>query len=159
MKSNKNFLNKLLISLQKNVTIFLFFILPKKVTNVFISLSILTLIFSIRKQINVNSYLDIDKFNYIMKSSFDNSILLLPNYTLSWFWTEEFLNSKIVFDDKTITIRNAIKDDNILYNHLRSILTVFLNNIPSVLKFKLNLNKNKESIIFKHSIMNMLIRV
>jgi hypothetical protein len=85
--------------------------------------------------------------------------MLLPQYTVHWFWKEEFLNDTIVIDKEKITIREALSKNEILFKHLRYIIETLLNNIPKLLKYKLKLSNQRERLVVKHNVMNLLVNV
>lgn len=149
--------NSLLISIYKNLTLFVFFILPAKVSNIFISLSILSLIYDVRN-IDIKEYpISTDKFKTLLNVSFNEEIMLLPQYTVHWFWKESFLNENIRLGNSNVTIREALQKDEFLYTHLRAITDHLVNHIPSLLKYKLNLKDTKSRLIVKHNVMTLLI--
>lgn len=149
--------NSLLISIYKNLTLFVFFILPAKVSNIFISLSILSLIYDVRN-IDIKEYpISTDKFKTLLNVSFNEEIMLLPQYTVHWFWKESFLDENIQLGNSNVTIREALQKDEFLYTHLRAITDHLVNHIPSILKYKLNLKDTKSRLIVKHNVMTLLI--
>lgn len=152
----RNTLNELLVAIYKNITLFLFFILPSKVSNIFVSLSILALIHDVRHVGFKHNKISEDKFNNLLHISFNEEIMLLPSYTLHWFWKEDFLNHQITIDQRQLTLKEAIENDEILYKHLRYITDLLIENIPSILRFKLDLGCVKSKLTFKHNIMNLL---
>ena len=149
--------NEFSVGLYKNLTLFLFFILPSKVANVFVSLSILALIYQIRRIDYRDKYIDSDKFKRLLRVSFNEEIMLLPSYTVNWFWKDDFLSNTLSIDGKQVTIRDAIAQDEVLFKHLRQITEVLLENIPLSLKVKLRLNDVREKLVVKHNVMNLLI--
>lgn len=155
----KNTLNKFLISVQKNLTLFLFLILPNRVASLFVSLSILSLIYDV-KNIDIRNHpVDYNKFKSLLNITFNEEIMLLPQYTVNWFWNEDFLNSSILIDNNQISIKEAITNNETLFYNLREITEILLQHIPKVLKYKLNLDSLKEKLIVKHNVMNLLLHV
>jgi len=149
--------NQLITELYKHITLAVFLILPSRVAKVFVSLSILALIYDI-KNINVkNKRFNEEKLNRLLNISFNEEIMLLPSYTVHWFWKEEILRKDIVIDDQVMTLKDIILNDKMLYRHLRYVTDILLENIPKTLKFKLNLTETKDRLVVKHSVMNLLI--
>lgn len=149
--------NQFSVTVYKNLTLFLFFILPSKVANVFVSLSILALIYQIRRIDYRDKYIDSDKFKRLLRVSFNEEIMLLPSYTVNWFWKDEFLSSTLIIDGNQVSIRDAIAKDEVLFKHLRQITEALLENIPLSLKVKLRLSDVREKLAVKHNVMNLLI--
>lgn len=154
----ENSLNSILISIYKNLTVLLFFILPTKVSNIFVSLSILSLIYDIKKIDFKDHPLSEDKFRQLLHVSFNEDIMLLPKYTVSWFWNDRMLQDILVINGKTYTLKEALLKDDILFSHLRYITDKLLCHIHPVFKFKLRLKQIHNRLIVKHNVMNLLIR-
>lgn len=151
--NNKSLMNKF----YKNLTLFLFFILPSKIANIFINLSILATIYDIR---NINfcpDKINIDKIHSLLKVTVSEEILLLPSYTIHWFWDESFLNTTTVINSKEYTIKEIIRDSNLFFNHMRLVIGIFLNHLPNSMKLKLGINDEMKRIEVKHNLMNILI--
>lgn len=152
----KSRLSNLGVYIQKNLTLMLFFVLPRNVSNIFVSLSILSLIYDVRKLDLKDHPVDCDKFKSLLQISFNDDIMLLPQYTVHWFWKDEFLNNTIYIDGRQVTVKDALISNEILFKHLRQITEVLLNNIPNSLKIKLQLNHKRERLVVKHNVMNLL---
>lgn len=150
-------LNRLSVVIYKNLTLFLFFVLPSKVANVFVSLSILALIYKVRHIDYRTKYIDSDKFNRLLRVNFNEDIMLLPSYTVGWFWKESFLNKTVTIDGRVVSMKEAIASDDILFKHLRYVTEMLIENIPLSLKVKLRLGDVREKIAVKHNVMNLLI--
>lgn len=151
--NNKSLVNKF----YKYLTLFLFFILPSKITNTFINLSILATIYNIW---NINFSLDkinTDKINSLLRITISEEILLLPNYTIRWFWDENFLNTKTVINSKEYTLKEIIQDLDLFYSHMRLVIGMFLNHLPNSMKLKIGINDERKRIKIKHNLMSILI--
>ena len=149
--------NSILDSFYKRVMLLLFFILPKKVSSIFVNLSLLSIIYRIRDvrldELTVNK----DKIEHFLKVYINEDVLLLPYYTTYWFWNEEFLSRKIFIENKEMTIYNAVADQKVFIKHFREILDLFLDNLPGILKLKLGLNQEKNRMIIKHNVVHSLL--
>lgn len=138
------------------MTLALFFILPTRVASTFVSLSILALIYDLKKiDISKKNYNE-DKLNQLLKLSFSEEIMVLPSYTVHWFWNDNILNKRMIIDNQSLTLKDVIQNDNILYKNLRCVTDTLLENIPKSLKLKLNLAETKERLVVKHNVMNLL---
>lgn len=149
--------NSVLSKFYKNLTLMLFFILPAKIANIFINLSILAIIYNIRNLTFCTDKINTNKIHDLLKISVSDDILLLPNYTIHWFWDENFLNTKTIVNSKEYTLRELIKDSELFFSHIRLIIDMFINHLPNSLKIKLGMMKTKNRIIVKHNLMNILI--
>ena len=149
-------LSRFTTQVYKNITLGLFFILPTRVSGTFVSLSILALIYDLKKiDVKRKNYNE-DKLNQLLKFSFSEEIMTLPSYTVHWFWNENILIKPVEIDNKTFTLKDVICNDSLLYKNLRHVTDILLENIPKSLKFKLNLTETKNRLVVKHNVMNLL---
>ena len=149
-------LGRLTTQVNKHLTLALFFILPMRVAATFVSLSILALIYDLKKIDVKRKNFNEDKLNQLLKISFSEEIMTLPSYTVHWFWNENILSKPLEIDNQTFTLRDVIRNDNLLYKNLRHVTDILLENIPKSLKFKLNLTEAKDRLVVKHNVMNLL---
>lgn len=149
--------NTFMTRLYKYITLFIFFILPSRVAKIFVSLSILALIYNVKNVDVVKKHYNEEKLNSLLNISFNKEIMILPSYTVHWFWPDQLLQKSIRLDDSDMTLRDIICNDELLHKHLRYITDILLENIPKTLKIKLNLKEAKDRLIVKHNVMNLLI--
>lgn len=149
-------LRNLITQVYKHLTLALFFILPIRVAATFVSLSILALIYDLKKIDVKKKNFNEDKLNQLLKISFSEEIMTLPSYTVHWFWKEDILNKSVMIDNQSMTLKDIIKNDNLLHKNLRFVTDTLLENIPKSLKFKLNLTETKDRLIMKHNVMNLV---
>lgn len=146
-------------NIYKTITLFVFLILPKRISVIFTSLSIISIILSIQKRkINLEDN-NIKKLEKLLNISLCDEILLFPNYTVEWFWNKEFLEQEIVINDKKIKLYEAIAYKDLFNTHIRTILNIFIDNLPRTLKFKLNINNTIDKIYLKHNIMKSILYI
>lgn len=149
-------LRSTLTQLYKHLTLALFFILPSRVAATFVSLSILALIYDLKKIDVKKQNINEDKLNQLLNLSFNEEIMVFPSYTVHWFWNENILNKRLMIDNQALTLKDVIQNDNILYKQLRCVTDILLENLPKTLKFKLNLTETKDRLVVKHNVMNLL---
>lgn len=147
----------LLNKFYKHLTLFLFFILPSKIANIFINLSIIAIIYDIRNITFNIEKINADKVHNLLKVTVSEEILLLPNYTIHWFWDENFLNTKTVINNQEYTLKEIIKDSTLFFGHLRLVIEMFIDHLPHSMKLKLGVTNTKKRIMVKHNLMNILI--
>ena len=140
----------------KHMTLTLFFILPTRVASTFVSLSILALIYDLKKVDVKKKNFNEDKLNQLLKMSFSEDIMVLPSYTVHWFWNDNILNKRMTIDNQSMTLKDVIQNDGILHKNLRYVTDTLLENIPKSLKLKLNLAETKDRLVVKHNVMNLL---
>jgi transcription elongation factor Elf1 len=121
--------------------LFLFFILPNIITKTFINLSILAVIYDIRNVTFSTDHLNTDKIRTLLQISVSEEILLLPGYTIHWFWNDNFLNTVTTVHGEELTLRELITDNKLFFTHLRTIIDLFVANLPNLLKIKMGLMK------------------
>lgn len=143
----------------RNMTTAVFLILPNKVSSIFVSLSILSLIYDVRKIDIKECPIADEKFKTLLKVSFNEDIMLFPQHTVHWFWCDQYLDKKIQIKGNNMSIRQALEDNNILFSNLRVIVEELLQNIPPALKYKLGFRITKKKLEVKHTVMNLLIHV
>ena len=145
------FSNKVL----KAITLFLFFLLPSRISRIFVSLSIISAIYTIRED---SSYTDrnvIDRIGEILKVHLTDQILLLPQQTLSWYWTPAFFdNCMLQVNGRTLTIREAITDKDDFVKYRNQILNCMLDALPKSFQRKLKLSDRTARMDIKQNIFN-----
>lgn len=152
----RSHLRSLLTQFYKHLTLALFVVLPTRVASTFVSLSILALIYDLKKVDVKKKNFNEDKLNQLLKISFSEEIMTLPSYTVHWFWNDNILNKSVVIDAQSMTLKQVIQNDNLLHKNLRYVTDVLLENLPKSLKFKLNMAETKDRLVVKHSVMNLL---
>lgn len=138
---------------------FVFLLLPKKVSVIFTSLSIMTVILNIQNREIKLEKINIEKLEKVLKISFSEEILLFPNYTVDWFWNKTFLEQEIVLENKKIKLYDAVACRELFNNNTKSILDIFINNLPYIIKYKLNINNIIERTYIEHNIMKTMLCV
>lgn len=142
--------------LLKQLTIGLFYILPARVSKIFISLSMLSLIYHIRNTILDKTVVDDTKLRTLLHFSFDHELMKLPSYTVHWFWTDKFLNKKITIRGNEMSVAQAIADDETLHSNYKRIIDVLLSNTPRCLHKKLGLQDNMNRLVYKQSLFRLI---
>ena len=140
----------------KFLTLVLFFIFPVRLALTFINLSILAIVYDVRNISFNKDKINTDKIHKLLKIAINEEILLFPNYTINWFWSEEFLNSKAETEQGVFTLRELISNPELCSKHLRLVVDMFIDHLPKSLKFKLGVQNIKNRIFIKHNIMTVL---
>ncbi len=142
--------------LRKQLTVALFFILPVKVTNVFVSLSLVSLILKLRElDVSGNQQLA-NKIGELLKIKLSDDIFLLPQQTFSWYWTADVLSTPLEFDGHKCTLAQAICDKESFLKHRSTILNILLDSLPSAIKIKLGLYSIPRRLEVKHCVVSAL---
>lgn len=142
---------------KKQIMLFSLFILPKKLTCIYVNLSILALIYHIKnKEFNCNT-INTEKFKELLDLTLNEDILLLPNYTYNWIWSDSILHLHLHLADKEILLIDAIKDESIFHTYTKDIVNELLINLPKMFKIKLGLGKYVNDIVMKNKVMNSVI--
>lgn len=143
--------------LLKKITLFLFFLLPRKITSIFVSLSIISMIMSIRNDKIKDDETVINKISEVLKVHLNESILLLPEQTLNWYWKPELFESCVLVDDKLKTLREIILDKDDFMKYKGTVLNRMLDSLPRSIQMKLHLNDTNTRTAIKHNIVNTFI--
>ena len=144
------FSNKVL----KFVTLFLFYLLPSRISKIFVSLSIISAIFDIRKDGSYRSEETVERIGKVLRVHLTENILLLPEQTLGWYWSKEFFDIQLCVDSKSITIREAILNKEFFNKNKNLILNKMLDALPSSMKNKLGLSEKENRDTIKFDIFN-----
>ena len=147
--------NRLVRTIYKNLTLMLFLVLPVKVTKVFLELSIALLITDVRGEKAVERCFDMGKFNRLLNTTYDKDILALPSYTLSWFWSERSLNSIVHLREGEFTLREALRDDQLLRHNLGTVANEIMTHLPYLIKFKLHLTDKRTRLHMRHNLVSL----
>lgn len=143
--------------LLKKITLFLFFLLPRKITSIFVSLSIISMIMSIRETRINNDETVINKISEVLKVHLTESILLLPEQTLNWYWKPELFESCVLVDDKLKTLREIILNKEDFMKYKGTVLNRMLDSLPKSIQMKLHLNDQNTRTTIKHNIVTAFI--
>lgn len=142
--------------LQKYLMLSLFIILPRKVTKIFVSLSIIAIIYKVKSISVSDKPFDSKKFTRLLHVGFNEDIMTLPTYCTNWFWTEDILCKTYCIDNKILTFREIIEDDELLYPNIRFVVDTLLLYIPKSIKYKLRLSEVKNRLRIKHNVIGLL---
>lgn len=143
-------------SFHKHLTMAIFFFLPTKITNVFVSLSIVSMILQLRET-DLHSDTDLmNRIEKLLKIHLHEGILLLPEKTISWYWTPQILGSQMWVDGRATTLRELLVDNQSFLKHRSLVMNKLLECLPKVLRIKLRLDKTKNRIAIKHNIVSAL---
>lgn len=142
----------------KKLTLVLFFILPKRITNVFISLSLISLIFNVRNSSFVSDSIAVSRVGRMLRIHLDESVLLLPEQTCKWYWDDTLLDSRILNTPKgDFTVRELIQDNRMFIHNRHLVLNCLLNSLPRSLFMKLNLTEIGNRLTIKHNVASAFI--
>lgn len=140
----------------KYLTMLLFFVLPKKIANVFVSLSIMSLVFRLRDSDIVEDPSLKLRIEYILNIHVSQDVLLLPGQTIDWYWNDKLLNEKVEIEGKQIPFKDLITDKVLFMRHRAFVINRLLDHLPKILKMKLGLRNKKNRLSIKHNIVGSL---
>lgn len=144
-------------TLMMKITLFVFFLLPTKITNIFVSLSIISMIMSIREDKIQSDQNVIDRINEVLKIHLSDNILHLPEQTLNWYWKPELFDSCVVVDNKMKSLKEIILSKDDFNRHRGLVLNKMLDSLPKSIQMKLKLNDPDTRMTIKHNITNTFI--
>lgn len=142
----------------RNITLFIFYILPKRATSIYVSLSIVALIYNLKDKKFVSGGVNCIKLSKVLQIAVDDEIMILPNITMGWLWNESLLDKNLVLNNNTysIPLKLVITNDELFFKHIRSILDTLIDSLPKSLKNKLNLKNIESRLLLKHNVMEAL---
>jgi hypothetical protein len=151
------YLFNLKISLVKRFTLFVFFLLPHKLTSVFVSLSLLSLIFSLREE-NLEDDKDrLKRLSRMLNVHVDKNIMLLPEKTMSWYWTDEVMQSTLTtVQGNQCKVRDILADNTLFMTNRNAITNYLLDSLPKSITVKLALNVPENRVQIKHNLTSVL---
>lgn len=139
----------------KYLTLALFFLLPRRVTSMFVELSISILLLNLR-EVEGQNLVETEKLNRLLSSNYDDGIVVLPEYTVKWFWSDSYLNREIELRNGKTTIKEVLVTDDLLKNNFDTIANKLLDNLPLLIKMKLNLSDSRSKLNMKHKLTRLL---
>lgn len=142
-------------SILKNITLFIFYILPKRATSIYVSLSMVALIYNLKEKKFVSEGINNKKLSSVLKIAVNDEIMILPNFTLSWFWADSILDKtvKLELEGKTLSLKSIVASDDLFFKHIRYVLDELIDSLPRSFKSKLNLNNVDSRFQLKHNVM------
>lgn len=140
----------------KSLTLTVFFCLPRKLTNVFVSLSIVTMILKLRDRDIQSEQTLLTRIEGLLKINLCENILVLPNQTVTWFWTQQVLAQKVEVRGKIVSLYELLLDGPSLIRHRNLALDTLLNSLPISVRYKLKLSDPENRLAVKHNIVGAL---
>jgi len=137
--------------------IYIFFILPSKISKLFVILNIIAFIYHINnKKLDINN---INKENIyrFFHTYISEDILLLPNFTYNWIYNENFLKKEIYINRNKYCLKDIILNKKLIIEYQEIIIEKFLEELPNLLKIKLKIKDQIEKIILKRQISQILV--
>ena len=143
-------------NVRKSLTCWLFLFLPKRVADVFFSLVLLSIINKARdKPFTKLDPTSAAMFNNLLMTTYNDDILLLPNYMSNWMWNKSTLSKSIVTSSGVFTVREILRNEKVFIRNFRSVLDVIIQDSPATIKFKLNLKDQLTRLKFKYKLVTM----
>ena len=151
-------LANLKIAIVKHATFSLFFILPQRLTSTFVGLSLLSLMYQLRNQSLDKDEPRIERINQLLNVHVDEGILILPKKTLTWYWGNEVINSKLTtVRGRQLTVREILLNNDTLTRNRTMVVNHLLGSLPPAIQIKLKLNNPQNRIKIKHTMMGVLL--
>lgn len=141
----------------KTLTLAVFFCLPRKLTNVFVSLSIVSMILKLRDRNIQSEQTLLTRIEQLLKINLSENILVLPDQTVTWFWSQRVLTTRIDIRGEQRTLQELLLDTGTFLRHRNQILNTLLNSLPLTVRYKLKLFDTENRIAVKHNIVSALL--
>lgn len=140
----------------KSLTLAIFFCLPRKLTNVFVSLSIVSMILKLRDRNITSEQTLLTRIEQLLKINLSENILVLPDQTVTWFWSQRVLATKVQAEGKECSLHDLLIDNASFLKHRNLVLDTLLNSLPLSVRYKLKLFDTGNRIAVKHNIVGAL---
>lgn len=141
----------------KRLTLALFFILPARLTSVFVSLSIISLIFNLRDEQLSEQKRTVERIGRLLNMHLDDKVLILPQRTCSWYWSDDVLDEKLPVGDTMLSIREMVATNDLFVRYRHTVMTQLLSCLPRTICFKLRLSKVNNRLALKHDVVNAML--
>jgi len=141
----------------KYINSFIFFILPKKVTSVYVTLSILAFIYNIRSEKLTTSNIKLETIEKGLKIGISDDLLIFPEYSLDLLWEHTVLYKTFKINSNLYNLKEIILNNNLLHNNLQVVLNTLIDELPRGIKNNLNLNNYINKKLLEHQIEEALL--
>lgn len=162
MSPTSNFCEKLTViggvrtRLLKMITLAVFFCLPRKLTNVFVSLSIVSMVLKLRDKNLQTEQTLLAQIENLLKIHLSENILVLPEQTVYWFWDERILQQQMTVRGDKIALKELLLDPKTFMANSGAAVNVLLSSLPMSVQYKLKLFKVENRLKVKHNIVSAL---
>lgn len=143
----------------KRLTLALFFILPARLSKVFVNLSIIMLVFKVRQETLQDYDLTMKRIGRMLDVLLNDKVLMLPGRTCQWYWPDEVLDKPMKVDGVVCSLRSMMKDNTTFLKHRGLIVNTLIDNLPKSLSFKLKMNDLNNRLLLKHNITHAVLSV
>lgn len=109
--------------------------------------------YSYRSKTLIDDKETLHKVETMLKLHIDDDLLVLPEQTCKWYWSDEILNTEI--EDITgnkYRLCQALADNHLFLMNRTKIIDTLMDNLPTLVKFKLGYSDPINRIRFKHNI-------
>lgn len=142
--------------LLKFITLAVFFCLPRKLTNVFVSLSIVSMVLKLRDKSLQSEQTLLTRIENLLKINLSENILVLPDQTVWWFWDDKVLQTPVMVKGQTFILKELLLDQPTFLKHSSLIVNTLLSKLPLSVYYKLKLFKVQNRLEVKHNIIRAL---
>jgi hypothetical protein len=150
------FIKRIKYWLLKNITVWIFFFLPVRIARCFVSLSIVSMIMSLR-DIEFSENDDIVKHvGDILEIELSKEIVLLPQQTFSWYWNDALLNAPFKTENGTLPMREVLIDNAALMQNRNTVFNVIFDKLPTAVHLKLGLYETRKRMEINHQVCRIL---
>lgn len=141
----------------KRLTLALFFILPARLTSVFVSLSIISLIFNLRDKQLSEQKRTVERIGRLLNMHLNDKVLMLPQRTCEWYWSVDVLDEKLRVGDDFLSVREMVTTNRLFVKYRHTIVSHLLNCLPKSIALKLQLSKVDKRLALKHGVISAML--
>lgn len=140
----------------KKITLALLFILPVRLSRVFVSISLITLLLGIKDQsLNADKAV-MEKAQRMLRVHLSDDILLLPQETLHWYWSSDVLQRCYDIGSGQVSLYTLISDETLFKAHRTFIVDTLLEALPASLKMKLQLGTSTRTSAIRSDVLSVV---
>lgn len=136
----------------KKLTMATFLVLPARISSVFVSLSIINLLYSVRDTAFTDNEAAVKRVEEMLRVKLDSSVMLLPERTYNWYWDNDFLSAKVSTKEGVYSMRQLITDTTMLTANWDKVMDYLIASLPKSLITKLHLKYAINRLIIKSNV-------
>lgn len=139
------------------LTLMLFFILPQRLTKVFVNLSMILLVFKLRQESLTDHEKTLQRLGHMLRLNITDQVLVLPCNTCQWYWPDSVLDKPILIKGTAMSLRTLIIDKQLFLRHRGLVINTLMDALPKSLGVKMGLGNTPNRLSVKHNVTSALL--
>lgn len=154
MEKLRTFLRKFLQNFKRQMISLLLFVMPTKIVLIFLEVSLTVMLVRVRGV--TRDTIDMNKFFKLVNSSYNESLIELPYYSIEYIWPKEFLDSERPFISGKKSIREILIDVSLLKSNAKRVVDSMLLNLPFLMRVRLGLGSETKRREIRNEMVKLL---